>query len=136
MTQKEIKAALSKHIDDQKVINAAARTVFSLWKGGTMERLEAFVQLFNEIRGTKFKASPTLMKNFDHWLKVYEPHEMVQAVKNCDENFGEWMYNGFSPTKLLRTRNSVGECDYIGDLLNYTPKVKKVSSTPEIEIAK
>lgn len=132
---KEIKAVVAKHVDDPKLQGRIAREIFSLWKGGTMERLEGFVDVFNEMRGTKFKATPNLLPNFDYWMKVYTPFDMIQAVENCDKSFGDWMYNGFSPTKLLRRKNASGSCDYIGDLLNHKPK-KKNTTTPQVKVAR
>lgn len=120
MTQKEITEILLKQGIEESQAKRASKAVYSYWKGGTMERLTKFVACFNEIRNTRFKPAPNLMKNFDYWLKVYTPEEMIQAIKRCDEGF--WMDKDLSPTKLLRTRNTNGDCDYISDLLNYKPK--------------
>jgi hypothetical protein len=122
MQAKELNKILLPYILDDTKRTKACRAIVSLWRGGTMTRLEGFVKIFNEIRKSNYKPSPTLLKNFDFWLKVYTPEDMIQAVKNCDSGF--WMNTDLSPTKLLRTRNVNGECDYISDLLNYKPKTK------------
>jgi hypothetical protein len=120
MHTKEINKTLEKFIPDHTIRDKASKAIFSTWKGGTMARLELFMIEFNKVRGTRYKANPTLLKNFDFWLKTYQPSEIMQAINNCDEGF--WMDNDLSPTKLFRTRNTNGECDNIGDLLNYKKK--------------
>jgi hypothetical protein len=123
MTQKDITNILLKQGVGEDLAKRSSKAVFSYWYGGTMERLIKFVEHFNNIRNTKYKPVPNLINNFDYWLKVYSPEEMLQAIKNCDEE--NWMDKDLSPTKLLRTRNQNGDCDYISDLLNYTPKKKQ-----------
>lgn len=89
-------------------------------KNEYLEELEGFIFYFNEVRGTKYKPVESLLKNFAHWRGVYSVEEMGQAVKNCHD--GSWLDSDLSPTKLLRTKNKNGECDYIGELLNLKPK--------------
>ena len=81
---------------------------------------------FNSTLGRTFK---TLGKpNFKHWRSVYEIAEIKQAIDNISNS---WMKDNPTPDLLFRLRNSQGECDYIGQLLNLKVDVQE---QPEYEV--
>ncbi len=87
------------------------------------EAYKTFIGLYNKITNQRKRFSNGNIKNFEYWLKVYPPKEILQAVKNHDKFFWADVIN---PEWLFRQRNGVGSVDYIGELLSYSPKPKMI----------
>ncbi|MEB3150035.1 MAG: replisome organizer [Sphaerospermopsis sp.] len=81
------------------------------------EKLSLFVEHFNSMFSPKrnFKPEP-IEKLFKHWIGIYSLDEIKMASVLAKQD--PWFKDKLTPTLMLRTKNSNGDCDYIGDLLN------------------
>ena len=89
-----------------------------------------WIAYYNSTYNGKFKGSEEMRKNFDIWFKLYSMEEMKEAVKKI--RYDKYWGDKHSPTILLRTRDSNGPVDRIGDMLNQRTKGAK----PQSELSK
>ena len=76
---------------------------------------EEFIEIFNTLRSTKYKATEGVIKLFKYWRDNFNQEEILQATKNIPLH--NWLKNiEYTPTIFLRTNK-----DWIDQCLNLKP---------------
>lgn len=79
---------------------------------------------FSKRRGKTAKSYAGWIKNFKYWITDggYTVKDIKRAIDALDT--GKFFANDADLTLLFRKSNKQGDCDYIGQLLNYMPEFK------------
>ena len=76
-----------------------------------------FLEKFNQVFGTSYRAVDPLINNLSYWLKTYNIEYILSAVEKAKTH--PYWSDKMTPARMLRRKNTKGEeVDYIGDLLN------------------
>lgn len=78
---------------------------------------EIILKTWNEVFGTKYKATNGFSGNLQFWLQSYELDEILRAIKYAKKH--SFWGDKITPMTFFRQRNPKGEgVDYIGEMLN------------------
>ena len=91
-----------------------------------------FLEVWNKMYHTKYKASRPLETNLAYWLEQYSKQDLLQAMANVSKD--DFWRDKMTPVILLRQKNPRGErVDYIGELLNLNNgRIQKKGGTATI----
>jgi len=85
---------------------------------------KTYLETWNGVFGTNYTSSKQIDKPLTEWLTTYSIEQICEAVENIkyDEY---WKDKDLDPTWLLRFKDSSGDIDRIGKMLN-TKKISKI----------
>ena len=87
--------------------------------------LEDILNKWNFEMGTKMKSTRAIKGNYEIWREEYELEDIFRAIEAIQSH--SFWSDKMKLATLFRTKNSNGDCDYIGDLL-----ASRVTSQPNI----
>jgi hypothetical protein len=90
-----------------------------------VEQLKTYVEKINHVLGTRFHSGSKylipLIENYQYWLGVYSPEEILAAVENLKHP--DFFMHNPNPFVLLKRVDTKGQpVDYLGTLLNLKKK--------------
>lgn len=88
-----------------------------------VERVNLFLNKFNEVYQTKYISVKSFVKNFEYWNKEYTIEQICEAIEKS--KLSDFWADKLTPEKMLRTN-----ADRIGEFLNI--KVKPIPPYSEI----
>lgn len=96
-----------------------------------VDQAKAYVTAWNKIHGTRYRGIENLAKNLQHWLTVYPPQEILQAIANVKGD--DFWRDKMEPTTLVRRKNPQGEgVDYIGKMLHASRRRENVPKSAKM----
>lgn len=96
---KDTRNALSKNNKESKNFNDMEKELIQ------------FLEQYNRVHNTKFKAIEPLLANYQYWRKTYSQEEILEAVRRS--RLHDYWRNRITPVIMLRTN-----ADKIGEFLN------------------
>lgn len=119
-----------------KTINHKSKTikqkVENFEKKSIEENAKKIIETFNEVFNLKLISFRAWVSNFESWLEHYSLDDILIAIR-CIQFHPYWGDKMRDPTLLMRKKNMKGEdTDYIGEMLQYRDRVKKVVTMADI----
>ena len=84
------------------------------------KEIDLILQKWNSVMGVNLKSTKSIRSNFDIWRNEYTLEDMMTAIENVPKH--HFWADKMKLETLFRTKNKNGDCDYIGELMNYRPQ--------------
>ena len=119
----EITGLNNSRITGEQVVNTS-KSIKTIKKDITVGQTpagESFLKVWNEVFSTAYSSTTAIERPLAVWLQSYSLEQICQAVRNI-KNDSYWKDKDVDPIWLLRFRDSSGDIDRIGKMLNTKEK--------------